>query len=129
MNNIENEVEQVSVTQSHELGRLLVYHKNYLVSITHTEIAVCMLHNRSIRIITTSDQVFTTPRSLNEIETKLGNRDFFRINRNCIIAYKSISHIEPYFGNRLVILLRNKVLNKVIVSRPRVQAFKIWLGE
>ena len=109
--------------------RLLVYHKTFMKSISFSEISICHLEDRVTRIITKEGEIFCTPRTMNELELRLPSDDFFRISRNCIIAYKSILKVEPYFGNRLVIFPNCTFQKKLSVSRPRVPAFKNWLGE
>lgn len=111
------------------VDRFLVYYGNALLSIRHLEIAACIFQERNTKVITKEAKVYSTSKSLNEIEAKLHPQDFFRVNRNCIISYFSIERIEPYFGNRLIIFRNCEVHPKVIVSRPRVQAFKVWLGD
>lgn len=116
-------------TTGGEVERFLVYHKNYLLSIAYKDLIICFLQDRSIQLVTAEDQLFTSARTMNEMEEKLPKQDFFRINRSCIISYKSIERMEPFFGHRIIIFTTSKLVPKVLVSRSRVQEFKRWLGE
>ncbi len=110
-------------------NRLLVYHRTFMKSISFHEISVCIFEDRVTKVITVNGEIYSTSKSMNDIEEKLPQGDFFRISRHCIIAYKSIARIEPYFGNRLIIFTSCNLHSRAVVSRPRVSSFKSWLGD
>ncbi len=66
--------------------------------------------------------------SLDELESIINPRDFFRINRNMMVQLTAIQKISPYLNGRLVLELAPSCKGEVIVSREKVGAFKIWLG-
>ena len=53
---------------------------------------------------------------------------FHRINRKMIISLDCIESINDYFNSRLKLIVKPSANSDVIVSRDRVQKFKIWLG-
>lgn len=61
-------------------------------------------------------------KSLNQIETKLPEHHFFRVNRQQIVNLKSIQNVTPWFNGKLKITLNNKT--EVEVSRRQSQKFK-----
>ncbi len=54
-------------------------------------------------------------------------KDFFRINRKCIVHIQSIRKVSPYFNSRLIIDLQPKADFQAIVSRDKVGDFKLWM--
>lgn len=68
--------------------------------------------------------------SLNELESELDEKSFFRVNRSMIIHFQSIKSIQQWFSGRLKLELILAVANQqeIIVSRNRTTEFKEWLG-
>ena len=56
----------------------------------------------------------------------LNPRDFFRVNRQYLIAKKAITDVSLWFNGRLVINLKVPVPEKIIVSKAKVSEFKDW---
>ncbi len=65
-------------------------------------------------------------KSLNNLEKRLDERDFFRINRKFIVNLKEIIHIEPWFNGGLQIKLKSGVTLEV--SRRQASKFKELLS-
>ncbi len=65
--------------------------------------------------------------TLNELETELDPREFFRINRQMIVHYKSILMVHKYYNGRLKIDFLFPAPEKCIVSNRRVADFQVWL--
>lgn len=61
-------------------------------------------------------------KSLNQIEAKLPEHNFFRVNRQQIINLKTIKNVVPWFSGKLKMTLTNNV--DVEVSRRQSQKFK-----
>lgn len=108
--------------------RLLVYHSTFMKSISYENISVLTVENRITKVYLNCGLVYTTSRTISELGERLPDSNFFRVNRNYIISYRTISRVEQYFNHRLVIFTNCPHITKVIVSRPRVAAFKDWLG-
>ena len=66
--------------------------------------------------------------TLDQLETLLGPKDFFRINRNMMVRLTAIQKISPYLNGRLILELAPNTKGEVIVSREKVSEFKVWLG-
>jgi len=65
-------------------------------------------------------------KSLNNLEKRLDDKDFFRINRKFIVNLKEINHIEPWFNGGLQIKL--KTGETLEVSRRQASRFKDLLS-
>lgn len=66
--------------------------------------------------------------SLDALEKECNPEDFFRVNRQYLVALKSIKEISVFSNSRLKIVLNYPIQNEIIVSRERVQAFKQWIN-
>ena len=65
--------------------------------------------------------------TLDQLETLLEAKGFFRINRKVIIHIQSIEKVNTYFNSRLSIATKFLDSEARIVSRDRVNDFKLWL--
>ena len=65
--------------------------------------------------------------TLDQLEDLLDPAFFFRINRKLIISLGAMQKIHTYFNGRLKLDLQPLPNFEVIVSRDRVQNFKLWL--
>ena len=65
--------------------------------------------------------------SLEQLESMLDRRDFFRLSRNCIAHIKSVKKVSKYFGSRLVVSFKPECPLDVTVSRTRVGECLKWL--
>jgi two-component system, LytTR family, response regulator LytT len=66
--------------------------------------------------------------ALDELETQLNPKHFFRINRKLIVHAQAIQKISPHFNGRLKLEVTPPYSEDIFVSRERVNDFKTWLG-
>jgi DNA-binding LytR/AlgR family response regulator len=67
--------------------------------------------------------------SLEALAGELDPAQFFRINRQYLIAHKSIRQVHVFPKSRLKVEIFPKPQDEVFVSIDRVTQFKKWLGE
>lgn len=65
--------------------------------------------------------------SLEELESLLNPKQYFRISRKMLVGVESIRKISPHFNGRLKLEIHPKYPEEVFVSRERVNDFKEWL--
>jgi len=65
-------------------------------------------------------------KSLNNLEKRLNEKEFFRINRKFIVNLKEIIHIEPWFNGGLQIKLKSGEMLEI--SRRQASRFKELLS-
>jgi DNA-binding LytR/AlgR family response regulator len=65
--------------------------------------------------------------SLDQLEDLLDPALFFRINRKFIVSFSAISDIISYTNSRLKVKLKSNESDELIVSREKVEDFKLWL--
>jgi len=71
---------------------------------------------------------FFVEHTLEELESLLDPREFFRISRGLLVRLSSIQKIHPHLNGRLKLELAPSSPEAVFVSRERASDFKTWLG-
>jgi len=75
---------------------------------------------------TEAEDIFTN-QSLDEVETQLGERSFFRLNRQMISSFRSVKDYRAIAHGKLEITLDPPFSEPVIVSQKRAKSFKQWM--
>lgn len=108
--------------------RFLVKHLQKMVSIPVEDIAY-FYFDGLVLFKTHDNKRYVVDYTLDEIEVMIDPEMFFRTNRSNIVSVKSISKIDEYFGNRLILKLQPENEKEALVSREKVHGFKKWLGK
>jgi two-component system response regulator LytT len=129
--NIENLVRELQKNSSKKeyRKRFLVKHLQKLVSIDVATICCFYFEDRVTFFKTFDGKNYILDYTLDEVEGIMDPDIFFRINRGLMVAMKSVDQIQPYFGNRLALRLKPDFEKEVIVSREKVNDFKVWMGK
>jgi len=65
--------------------------------------------------------------TMEQLEALLMPEEFFRINRKVLLNIKAIEKVNTYVNSRLLIQSKHLEGDMTIVSRERVNDFKLWL--
>lgn len=66
-------------------------------------------------------------RTLEALSGVLNEEEFYRANRQFIVARKALKDISVWFGSRLALNLSVETPERIIISKARVPKFKKWL--
>ena len=66
-------------------------------------------------------------KTLEALQSLLPESDFFRANRQFIIARRAVREIAVWFGSRLTLHLTLETPERIVISKARVPEFKAWL--
>jgi two-component system, LytTR family, response regulator LytT len=69
------------------------------------------------------------PHTLEELETELDPRIFFRANRQFIIHIDSIQSIHHFFNGKLKVIIGLQESVEIIISKDKAGLFKHWLNQ
>ena len=105
----------------------LIYDKDRIVPQKTEDIAYLYSSNETVILGTVKGESFQFDKTLEWASSQLPVDDFFRANRQFIIARDAIDDISIWFGGRLSVNLTVPVPEKVIVSKAKVAEFKRWL--
>ncbi|WP_428661316.1 LytR/AlgR family response regulator transcription factor [Runella sp.] len=109
--------------------RFLVRQGQRLLSIETGDISYFFTDERFSFFRTHSNQKFLVDYTLDELSDNLDPQQFFRISRSVKVTHQAVEQIQPYFGNRLSLVLHPVFDKEAIVSREKVSDFKKWMGK
>lgn len=109
-------------------SRFVVNSGQQLISVSINDIAYFTLENRIVWLRLLSGHRHAVDYSLEQLETMLDPRLFFRINRQYLAHIEAVKSATPYSNSRLRVHLPHVPDGeRVIVSRDKAQAFRDWL--
>ncbi len=107
--------------------RVLVHIKDRIIPIEEQDIAFFYTSNEQVSITTLDGKSYPIDGTLEGIYSEFASNNFFRANRQFIIARKAIKDISVWFGSRLAVNLTVATPERIIVSKARASEFKSWL--
>ena len=106
----------------------LVPHKTKLLPVAVAEVAYFNIRHGQVFLTTLAGDEYAFDHSLEELESQVDPAQFFRANRQVLLARPSLAELEPYYNGRMLLHLRPAPREDVIVSKPRVTALKEWVS-
>lgn len=76
---------------------------------------------------TLDGEKYPLDKPLETLQTLLPASDFFRANRQFIVARQAVAEIAVWFGSRLALRLSVETPERIVISKARVPEFKRWL--
>jgi two-component system, LytTR family, response regulator len=108
-------------------NRFVIKVGEHLRSVSTDEIYYFFSSEKTTHICTFEHRIFIVDYSLDHILELVDPDHFFRINRKNIINRNAIADIVVYSKSRLKIRLKVTEQEPLIVSRDKVNDFKVWL--
>ncbi|MEG0788740.1 MAG: LytTR family DNA-binding domain-containing protein [Alistipes sp.] len=105
----------------------LVHVKDKIIPLRREEIAFCYTFNEKVTAYTFDGTVYQLDKNLETLQSLLPEADFFRANRQFLVARRAIKDIAVWFGSRLSLNLILPVPERIVISKARVPEFKAWL--
>jgi len=99
----------------------------HLKIINADEVECFYSENKGTYAATIEGRNFLMDTTLENLETELSPKKFFRVSRKFYINVDHIKDIISYTNSRLKIKLNRFDEQEIIVSRERVRDFKLWL--
>lgn len=123
-------LEQVTTTpaQLKFRERFLVKSGQKMLTVESRDIAYITIKHSVSVLVTKQGKTFTLDYSLDQLEAMLSGTDFFRANRQFIIASSAILAVHPDLNSKLRIELKTPANDEIIVSRERASELKSWMG-
>ena len=112
--------------QSQSKSHFLIPYKDRLVPLAVQDIAYVTAEFKIARVVTCNSQSYSIDFSLEELMKQLDSHEFFRANRQYIVAHKAINDLSVWFGGKLSVNLKVPVEERIIVSKAKVPDFKEW---
>ena len=112
--------------QGQSKSHFLIPYKDRLIPLAVQDIAYVSAEFKIARVVTYNSQSYSIDFSLEELMKQLDSHEFFRVNRQYIVAHKSINDLSVWFGGKLSVNLKVPVEERIIVSKAKVPDFKEW---
>jgi DNA-binding LytR/AlgR family response regulator len=107
--------------------RFLVYVGEHLHSVQTHDVARFYSIEKSTFLMAKSGKSYATDLSLDKLESLLSPVDFYRINRQYIVAFSSIKNIKLLSKSRIKLHLEPSTTDEILVSTARTHDFREWL--
>lgn len=107
--------------------RFLVSSGASLISVATSEAAYFYAVEKFVFMVTLTGKSYPVDFSLDKLEGLLPEKDFFRINRQFLVAFPSIRRISVLSKSRMKIILEPEYSGDVFVSNARSHEFRLWL--
>ncbi|MBK9357868.1 MAG: response regulator transcription factor [Bacteroidales bacterium] len=108
--------------------RFLISKGNAMIPVKASEIACIYAEDKAVLLFTKEGKRYVIPNTIEELETSLDPRLFFRVNRQCIVSADVISKVHNYFNFKLKLELQPDPGIEIIVSRSRSAGFRAWMN-
>ena len=105
----------------------LVQVRDKIIPLHRDKIAFCHTFNEKVTAYGYDGEAYPLDRTLETLQALLPESDFFRANRQFIVARRAVKEITVWFGSRLSLALTVQTPERIIVSKARSPEFKAWL--
>ena len=105
----------------------LVHVRDRIIPLQRDRIAFCYTSNERVTAYDYDGVAYPLDRTLEMLQSMLPEADFFRANRQFIVARRAVKEIVVWFGSRLALHLTVETPERIIISKARVPEFKAWL--
>ena len=107
-------------------NRFLVKVGEHIQSIKTEDSLLFYAEGRTAYLVTAENKKFIVDFKLEELESLLNPKEFFRVNRTFIININTINEVLVYSNSRLKVNLKITFDKEIVVSREKVTPFKEW---
>lgn len=119
-------IEQLGSNRKYK-NRILIKLGDRLSSINTSDIAYVYTKDKIKFVKTFNNKDHIIDLNIDELEEQLNPDEFYRVNRQFLINFKSIEKIFSWFDGKLKVLVSPNAYEDIIVSRLKANEFKKWL--
>jgi len=105
----------------------LVFKNNKYINVLTENIAFFYIKYESPVIICFDKQEYFVSYSLDQVQSLLPEKQFFRLNRQYLINFNAVKEVEHYFARKLLVNSVIPMKDKLIISKEKVSEFLSWL--
>mgnify|MGYP002522437999 CR=1 FL=1 len=104
----------------------LLPERDKLVPLSVSNVAYAYIEAKTVKMVTYDGKSYYLTQTLDDLIAQLDPHEFFRANRQFVVARQAIKDVSVWFGNKLAINLTMETPERIIVSKARVGEFKFW---
>lgn len=106
---------------------MLVRYKDKIIPLKMSDVAFFYTFAERVTVTTLTGDSYPVEKTLETLGRELPADDFFRANRQFIVARAAVKDVAVWFGSRLALNLTIETPERIIISKARVPEFKLWL--
>jgi len=122
-------VKQIRLGEGNYKSRFLVKLRDKLVSVEVDNIACFRTHLGIVQMVTKQNKKYIMDSPLDDIMLQLDPSKFFRANRQYIVNFHAIEATHKYHKGKLLLELKPKSEEAIVISTEKSSEFKRWLGD
>jgi two-component system LytT family response regulator len=107
--------------------RFLVRHGEQLLPLPAAQVAWFQSRHETTTLVAQDSRRFVVDYTLEQLESLLDPRQFFRLNRQFLAQLPAVQRLHPHFNGKLLLELHPAPSEEVLVSREKAGALKQWL--
>ena len=116
-----------SLTSPADKKSFLVYKNHKYINVLTKNIALFYVKYETSTIMSFDNQESFVNQSLDQIQSLVSEKQFFRLNRQYLISFNLIKEVEHYFARKLLVSPAIPIKEKLLVPREKVSEFLHWL--
>jgi two-component system LytT family response regulator len=116
-----------TIAKYRDATTFLIHYKEKLVPVPEKDFAFFCIEHGLVHGYTHNHQTYPIDHTVEDLQSKLTETQFFKANRQYIVNRSAIKEIEFYFNSRLSLKLFPAAKEPILVSKARVPLFKAWL--
>ena len=118
---------QVAQAQKVEQQTFLVHYRDKIIPLQSKDVAFFHTAEERVSAYCYNGNKYQLDMTLEAVQSKISSEEFFRANRQFIIARKAVSEISVWIGSRLAANLTVGTPERIIIPKARVHEFKEWM--
>lgn len=122
-------ISQMQTSQYKYRERFLVPYKDGFEVVNVRDGSHICTEYKDTRLYLNTGKFYSISMTLEELESQLNPKIFFRVNRQYIVNIDAVSGLKTYFGGKLRVMLSYYKNIEVMCSRDRASQLKDWLGK
>ena len=108
--------------------RFLVSYRDGLIPVETSDIAYFYSEDSITFLVKKDKRRYMINEPLDTIEKQLDPTVFIRANRKFILSADCVTKVEPYFNQKLIVIVEPRTEQEITISKIKATAFKSWLN-
>lgn len=121
-----SKVNQLAPTPRYQ-NKLLIPHKDQLLPIDLQEVSFFYTTDKNTAVGLMDGNTIPYSKTLEHIFSSLNPANFYRANKQYIIARNAVKKITVWFDSRLLVTLNREIPERIYISKNKAAEFKEWL--
>jgi len=115
------------ILQEESKKSFLVFKNNKYLNVQTEKIAFVYVRNESSTIMTLQQEEYPIVPSLDQVQSLVCAKQFFRLNRQYLINFDAIKEVEHYFARKLLVKLLIPSPETLLISKEKTSSFLKWM--